>query len=80
MKTIALRTLLREPLKVKRWTRAGDSLQVTDNGQPLWVIQPAPTSEDAERRHREMEAELAEVLREPRSIIPLSRLILESRR
>jgi len=38
MKTIPLRQLLRQPLKVKRWTRAGQSVQVTDNGRPLWVI------------------------------------------
>ena len=35
MKTISLRTLVREPLKVKRMTRAGQSVQVTDNGEPL---------------------------------------------
>ena len=80
MKSISLRTLVREPLKVKRWTRAGQSVQVTDNGQPLWVIQPATSVEDEERRVREIEAELEAVLREPRSKIPLSKIVLESRR
>jgi len=32
MKTIPLRNLLREPVKVKRLTRSGQSVQVTDNG------------------------------------------------
>lgn len=81
MKTISLRTLVREPLKVKRMTRAGKSVQVTDNGQPLWVIQPAGGTEvDKERRKREMEEELAEVLRGPRSKTPLSQIVLDSRR
>src|ERR1039458_10756327 len=40
MKTITLRMLLREPQKVKRWTRTGKSVQVTDSGEPLWILQP----------------------------------------
>jgi hypothetical protein len=45
MRTISLRTLFREPLKVKRMTRAGKSVQVTDNRQPLWILQPADGSD-----------------------------------
>lgn len=80
MKTISLRTLVREPLKVKRITRTGKPVQVTDNGEPLWIIQPATTHKDEERRRREIEEELAGVLRGPRSKIPLSKIVLESRR
>lgn len=80
MKTISLRTLVREPRKVKRMTRAGRSVQVTDNGQPLWVIQPAVTQDDEERRRREIDELLDEVLRGPRSKISLSKIVLESRR
>jgi antitoxin (DNA-binding transcriptional repressor) of toxin-antitoxin stability system len=40
MKSIPLRTLVREPLKVKQMTRAGQSVQVTDRGEPLWIVQP----------------------------------------
>ena len=80
MKTVTLRTLVREPIKVKRWTRAGSSVQVTDNGKPLWVIQPAQTAADEDRRRQEIEEELAEVLRGPRSKISLSKIVLESRR
>jgi hypothetical protein len=79
METISLRTLVRTPLKVKRMTRAGKSVQVTDNGQPLWLIQPAITQEDDDRRRREMEEELADVLREPASAISLSQAVLQSR-
>jgi len=81
MKTISLRTLLREPLKVKRLMRAGKPVQVTDRGRPLWILQPANgTAADEERRWREIEEELAAVLREPMSKIPLSKIVLESRR
>jgi hypothetical protein len=80
MKTITLRTLVREPLKVKRITRTGKPVKVTDNGEPLWIIQPAVTAADEERRRREIEEELSEVLRGPRSKIPLSKIVLASRR
>ncbi len=81
MKTVTLRTLLRERIKVKRMTRAGLSVQVTDRGKPLWVLQPANGSNvNEERRRREIEEELATVLREPKSSISLSKIVLESRR
>jgi len=77
MKTISLRTLVREPLKVKRMTRAGQPVQVTDNGKPLWILQPANGTEadEAERRRA-----IDEVLREKPSKISLSKIVLESRR
>jgi hypothetical protein len=81
MKTISLRTLLREPVKVKRMTRTGRPVQVTDSGHPLWILQPVHgTVADDARRRSEIEEELAEVLREPRSSMPLSKIVLESRR
>ena len=80
MKTISLRTLVREPIKVKRITRAGKSVQVTDNGEPLWIIQPAGGTANEEERRREIDELLDEVLRGPRSKIPLSKIVLESRR
>ena len=81
MKTISLRTLVREPLKVKRMTRAGQSVQVTDNGEPLWILQPAsgtPAGE-AERR-RAIDEILDEVLGEKPSEISAAKLLEESRR
>lgn len=81
MKTISLRALLRQPLTVKRMTRTGKSVQVTDNGEPLWVIQPAvATAADEEQRRREIEELFKEVRSGPRSKIPLSKIVLESRR
>jgi hypothetical protein len=81
MKTVTLRTLVREPLKVKRMTRAGRSVQVTDNGEPLWILQPASgTSADEAERRRAIDEVLDEVLREKPSKISLSKIVLASRR
>ena len=82
MKSVTLRTLLREPRKVKRFTNAGKPVQVTDNGRPLWVISAAPPNGvvDDEKRRREIDELLDEVLRSPRSSIPLSKIVIESRR
>lgn len=81
MKTISLRTLLRDPRKVKRMTRAGKSVQVTDNGHPLWILQPANgTDADEEKRRREIDEILDEVRRQKPSKISLSKIVLESRR
>ena len=80
MKTIPLRSLLREPVKVKRLTRSGQSVQVTDNGRPLWVIQPAaPEEEDADRA-RAIDELLEDALRAPRSPVSAVALLEESRR
>jgi antitoxin (DNA-binding transcriptional repressor) of toxin-antitoxin stability system len=80
MKTIPLRQLIREPTKVKRWTRSGQSVQVTDNGKPLWVIQPVATEEKDPERARAIDELLDEALRAPRSKISLSKILEESRR
>lgn len=81
MKTVTLRTLVREPRKIKKLTRAGNSVRVTDNGKPLWILQPADaTDEDEERRIKEVDAILDEVLRGPKSKFSRSKLLLESRR
>ncbi|HEV2331022.1 MAG TPA: hypothetical protein VGY56_19745 [Verrucomicrobiae bacterium] len=50
MKTITLGTLIREPVKVKRLTRAGQSITVIDHGNPLCVIRPAEEKEAAGTR------------------------------
>ena len=81
MTTITLRTLVRDTRKVKRMVRPGKLVQVTDNGEPLWVIHPAkPDPMDDGQRQREIEAELEEVLSEKQSSFNLSKLVIESRR
>ena len=80
MTTIPLRKLLREPVKVKRITRSGRSVQITDNGKPLWVIQPAAGKEDDEERARAIDELMEEALRAPRSPVSAVALLEESRR
>jgi hypothetical protein len=80
VKTISLRTLVREPLKVKRMTRTGKPVQVTDNGKPLWILQPANGADDEAERRRVTDEILDEVLRERPSQISAVRLLEESRR
>jgi antitoxin (DNA-binding transcriptional repressor) of toxin-antitoxin stability system len=80
MKSIPLRRLLREPLKVKRLTRSGQSVQVTDNGKPLWVIQPAAQEAEDTERARAIDELLDEALRAPRSLVSAATLLEESRR
>lgn len=81
MTTISLRTLLRDPRRVKRMTRTGKPVQITDNGQPLWILQPANDSEiDEAERRREIEAIFAEVLKEKPARISLSKILDASRR
>ena len=80
MKTITLRTLVREPLKVKRWTRTGKPVRVTDSGEPLWILQPADAAPDEKARRRATEDILDEVLREKPSRVSAVRLLEESRR
>ncbi len=81
VKTIPLRTLIREPLKVKRMTRSGQAVQVTDNGEPLWILQPASgTPENEAERRRKIDEVLDEVLGEKPSRISAVKLLEESRR
>ena len=79
MKSIPLRELLRETRKIKRLTNAGASFLVTDHGEPLWKVSPADDTGDA-ARDEHIDAELDALLNEPRSDIPLSELVLRSRR
>jgi hypothetical protein len=81
MKSISLRTLLREPLKVKRLTRTGKPVQVTDNGKPLWILNAVTgTDADEAERRRAVDELLNELLDEKPSPISLSKILDESRR
>jgi hypothetical protein len=81
MKTVPLRTLLREPLKIKKMTRAGETVEVADSGEALWIIHPAKSStEDEAERIRAIDELLDEVLRSSASRINLSKIVIESRR
>lgn len=45
MTTIPIRELLRQPSKVKRLTRAGEVVRITERGVPLWDVQTAALPE-----------------------------------
>lgn len=81
METVTLRMLLRQPGRVKKLTRAGKTVHVTDNGQPLWIITSAeqPLETDGERAAA-IDAILDEVLNAKPSSLSLSKIVLDSRR
>ncbi|HEV8541232.1 MAG TPA: hypothetical protein VGR78_02460 [Verrucomicrobiae bacterium] len=81
MKTITLRTLVRDPLLVKRLTRRGTRVQVTDRGRPLWFISSADReySEEEEADKAAIETMFEEMLQEPVSPLNLSKTIKENR-
>ena len=83
MRTITLRTLVREPLKVKRLTRAGQSVTITDKGDPLWILQRADVGESVVAdtgRQKAVDEILDGVLRERPAKISAAKLLEESRR
>jgi hypothetical protein len=55
-------------------------VQVTDNGKPLWVIQPAAREDNDEEHARAIDELLDEVLRSPRSKTSLSEILEKERR
>ena len=81
MRTIPLRTLLRETRKVKRMVRPGKPVLVTDRGEPLWILHSASDAHAAEiERQQAIDEILDEVLRERPSNISAARFLEESRR
>ncbi len=80
MKSIPLRQLLREPISVKRITRAGQSVRITDHGRPLWVLQPALAKRDDPGRAQAIDELLDEVLVQPASSPSLSKVVKDARR
>jgi hypothetical protein len=81
MKTVPLRELLRQPVKIKRWTHAGQTVQVNDNGKPLWIIKPAcGTADDEQKRRASIEKMFTEISKEPIAPMSLSKIVKDSRR
>jgi hypothetical protein len=82
VKTVTLRTLMRDPLLVKRLTRRGTTVQVTERGQPLWFIHSAQAvdSEQEQANKAAIETMFDQMLQEPVSPLSLSKIIKENRR
>ena len=79
MKTLPLRELLRRPSTVKKLTASGQDVQITDNGKPLWVVQPARGKSSDAASDRLVDEELDELLSERRSAVSAAKLALDSR-
>lgn len=79
MKSLPLRELLRHSSVVKSLTATGQSVQITDNGKPLWVVRPAvaPVLDAAGRQM--VDEELDGMLAERRSTVSAARLVIDSR-
>lgn len=84
MKSLPLRDLVRNPKAVKKLTSAGQTVAITDNGRPLWIIQAAGFGDEGleheDARIRAVEQILDEVASEPRPSISLAAILDESRR
>ena len=80
MKTFTLRQLLREPNRIKRFTRAGQPVRITEDGKPLWIIQPATQLAAEAKRRLAIDEWLDQVLAEPVSSLSLSQIVKNSRR
>ncbi|MGO9202012.1 MAG: hypothetical protein ACLQM8_15915 [Limisphaerales bacterium] len=65
---------------MKRITRAGQPAEITDHGQPLWILQPALAKGHSPEGARAIDELLDEVLREPVSPLNLSKLVKDGRR
>jgi hypothetical protein len=65
MKSLPLRELLRHPANVKRLTNAGQSVLITDNVKPLWVVGPAATSTLQDHQPLDVDDDLDAMLSEP---------------
>lgn len=80
MKTIPLRQLMRQPTQVKRWTRAGETVRVTDNGRPLWTVRAAESSDAQPGREEAIDEVLDETLAAAAGDVSAAKLLEESRR
>lgn len=85
MKTLPLRDLMRRPTEVKKLTAKGESVRITDNGKPLWLLQPDTVSDEAkasEEKERQdwMDEYFAELLGEaPQKGKSMAEIVSESR-
>jgi hypothetical protein len=79
MKSLQLGELLRHPSNIKKLTATGQSVLITDNGKPLWVL-AASTPFLPESHAEEVDDEFDAMLAEPISAVSASNLVLSSRR
>ena len=73
MKTLPLQELVRRPAAVRKLTAKGQSVRVTHQGKPLWVLMPdttpapqEPVEESDTERAAWLDKFLGQLLAEPR--------------
>ena len=85
MKTLPLRELMRRPATVKKLTASGQSVRITDNGKPLWVLQPDKGNGEIDKteekvRQEWMDRYFEDLLKEePLKGLSAAAIVIESR-
>jgi hypothetical protein len=84
MKSIPLRQLLRSPRNVKKLTASGQTVRITDNGKPLWVLCAATEAEKEQpaakaARDAWIDKELDAMLHDRKTMTAAAQLVIESR-
>lgn len=85
MKTLALRELVRHPKDVKKLTARGESVRITDNGKPLWLLTPDQTDEDTSEAKEKARQEWLDkyfedlLAEEPRTGVSTAEFVNQSR-
>ena len=85
MKSLPLRELMRRPATVKKLTASGQSVRITDNGKPLWVLQPDKSSDEIDAAAEKARQDWTEVYfddllkEEPLEGMSGAQIVIESR-
>lgn len=85
MKMLPLTELVRRPQAVKKLTARGQAVTITEEGKALWVLKAAESVQDSDSddkvaRDEWLDAEMDRMLKEPKTGVSATQLILESRR
>lgn len=85
MKTLPLTELMRRPQAVKKLTSKGQTVTITEQGKALWLLKAAESAQDLVSDDKAagdawLDAEMGRMLREPKTGVSASQLILDSRR
>lgn len=85
MKMLPLTELVRRPQAVKKLTARGQTVTITEQGKALWLlkaVEPVQDSDSDDKAARDewLDAEMDRMLKEPKTSVSASQLILESRR
>jgi prevent-host-death family protein len=85
MKSLPLRELMRRPATVKKLTESGQSVRITDNGKPLWVLQPDKSTDEIDAAEEKARQDWTEIYfddllkEEPLKGMSAAHIVLESR-